>query len=121
MELRGTLRVCTCGDKVLWKGEVSCSAVVIEQWHAGKSGVYKILEALCAVVQADIVKAAQLMPWICAPRSSCMHAESAEIPCATSPQMLHAVLQHQLEGRVVHQTPKLLLQASAQLLEQRLA
>lgn len=94
--------------------------MVIEQWHAGKGGVHKILEALCAVVQADIIKAAQLMPWICAPRSPCMHAESAEIPCANSPQMLPGMC-CSIKAKLCTRLPKLLLQASAQLLEKRLA
>ncbi len=64
--------VCTCGYKVVGELEVSSCIVVIEQRDTSKSGVYIVMEALAAVVQADIVELTHLMPWICTPRRSCM-------------------------------------------------
>lgn len=65
--------VCTCGYKIIRELEVRCCIVVVEQRHTSKFGIYIIQKALAAVVQADIVKSAQLMPWISTPRCSCMH------------------------------------------------
>lgn len=50
-----------------------CCVVVIEERHTSKSGIYVVLEALAAVLQANIVELAQLMPRISTPRRSCMH------------------------------------------------
>ena len=63
----------TCGDKAVWEGEVRSCMVVVEERDTSKRRVCIVLETLGAVIEADVVESAQLMPWILTPRCPCMH------------------------------------------------